>query len=64
VRLVLVDQSADRRVDLREPALGAELRGRLDHTAVEREQAPAAARDDAVARICQAGIYAEDDHGL
>ena len=34
-------------------ALGSAGRRRLDHAAVEREQAPAAARDDAVARVAR-----------
>ena len=35
---------------------------RLDHAAVERDQAPAALRDDAEAGVGDAGVDAEDDH--
>ena len=45
-----------------ETALRRHARARLDHAAVERREPPGAARDDAVAGVGEAGIYAEDHH--
>ena len=63
VGLVLGDQRLERRRGCRPDGAprASSARG-LDHAAVERDQAPAAARDDAVAGVRQAGVDAEDDH--
>ncbi len=64
IRLVLRQQGVHRGVDLSQAALRRELRARADDAAVQCQQSTAAARDDAVAGVGQARIYAEDDHGL
>jgi hypothetical protein len=60
---VLVEQVADAGEDGGQPALERQAGGRLHHAAVERGHPPAAAGDDAVARVGGAGVDAEDDHG-
>ena len=59
---VLVEQLADAAVDRGEADLHGGFRAGRDDAAVEREQAPAAALDDAVAGVGGAGVDAEDDH--
>ena len=59
---VLVEQLADATVDRGEADLRRGFRAGRDDAAVEREQAPAAALDDAVAGVGGAGVDAEDDH--
>ena len=56
------EELLDRLMDIGQaPLLGSAGR-RLDHAAVERHKAALPARDDAIAGVGQAGIYAEDDH--
>ena len=62
VGLVLAEQRVHRVVDLGEPPLRRQAGGRLDHAAVERDEPPAAAGDDAVAGVGEARVYAEHDH--
>ncbi len=63
VGFVLAHQRIDSVVDLGQAPLRRRLGTCADHAAVQRQQARAASLDDAVARVGQAGIYAEDDHG-
>jgi len=49
-------------VQLREALLGGNARSGLDHTAVERDEPPATARDDAIAGVCEARIDSQHDH--
>ena len=62
VRLVLVDELGDPRVDVGEAALQRRARRRLDHAGRQRRQAPGGGRHHAVARVGGAGIDAEDAH--
>jgi hypothetical protein len=49
-------------MDLGQAPLRRELRSRGDDAAVERQQPPAAACDDAVAGVGETRVDAEDDH--
>ena len=60
--LVLPDQVADARVDVRQPALERHASARLDHAAVERRQRAPAHEHHAIARMRGAGIDAEHNH--
>ncbi len=64
VGLVLAQQILERAVDLGQAPLVRCPGARLDDAAVERDQPAVAARDDAVARVGETRVYAEDDHGL
>ena len=64
VGLVLGEQRLERRVDLGQAPLVRRRRARVSMTPPSSAtQAPAAARDDAVAGVGEAGVDAEDDHG-
>ena len=62
IGLVLADQRLDSSVDIRQTPLLRSVGRGLDDAAVERHEAPVATCDDAIARVCQARVYAEDDH--
>ena len=62
LRRVLEQQRRQRLVQLAQPPLGARGRRRLDDPAVERDQPPAAARDDAIARVREARVDSQHDH--
>jgi hypothetical protein len=59
---VVREQRVHGLVDLRQAPLLRRIRRGRDHAAVERDQAPVAARDDAVARAREPGVDPEDDH--
>ena len=63
VGLVLAQEAIEGFVDVGEAALLGEAGRGVDDAAVERHQAAIAVGDDAVARVGETGIYAEDDHG-
>jgi hypothetical protein len=61
---VELDQRYDARMDVDQAALQGDPGRGLDHSAVERDQAPRAGRGHhAVARAGGAGIDAENPHG-
>ncbi len=64
VGFVLLQQRVHGGVDLGQAPLRRQLRARADDAAVQCQQPAAAACDDAVAGAGEAGVYAEDDHGL
>ena len=63
IGLVRDDQRIELGVQLGEAPLAREFGGGLDHAAGEREQPPAAAFDDAVSGVREAGVDSEHDHG-
>jgi len=64
VGLVLAQQRVHRSVDVSEAPLLRNPGTCLDHAPVERHEPPLPACNHSVARVGQAGIYAEDDHAL